>query len=405
MYSFRRTNVKKQNIKFSSRLYAILALFLPILMQYKFPILNFSVSTILICFVGIIILPLIAISFSYKDVKQIIPLSIFFLFAAFKSPSANAVLFVFIVVHLFFISLGGVELSFIRKGVELISSIASILVIFQTVFYYLTGIHVPLVISDLCIDSARSTYNSLISTGISGDIYRPSAFFLEPAHFSEYCIFGFVSSLFSKKKNFFKIFLIAIGIVCTTSGIGIALVVLSTFAYLLLHFLGTKNYLGLIKYLLALLFIFLIAYQFPFVKNAVDRVFVGEKNGGMNAFQGRLFWWDVYFGSRKITDFIWGFGGQQLPDNYFTAFMVYIYAYGIVGFLLYSIGLLVLFFKNNYFSKLLIIIIFGLTLFANITNAYYLIFSMAIIITLGRGKEDFSIVTIPNANDCILLNE
>lgn len=70
---------------------------------------------------------------------------------------------------------------------------------------------------------------------ITGELFRPSAFFLEPSHLSQYCIVYICWLLFSgnQNKSWFGVTISACAIMCTGSGMGLALVGLVLLFYVL----------------------------------------------------------------------------------------------------------------------------------------------------------------------------
>jgi len=78
----------------------------------------------------------------------------------------------------------------------------------------------------------------------SSAFYRPSAFFLEPSHFAVYCIPVIVTTLFSrtgdeKRERQIALF-ISTGVLLSTSGMGIGVVIIC-WAFYLLFIFGRKG--------------------------------------------------------------------------------------------------------------------------------------------------------------------
>ena len=105
----------------------------------------------------------------------------------------------------------------------------------------------------------------------------------------------------------------------------------------------------------------------------------------MSAVKGRLFFWEGYFGQFTAKDLTYGFGQSSLPEDvYFTSFMVYLWAYGILGFSLYTIACCQLFITSKLLAKFSVLVAFVLTFFANQANVAGMIFNFGIIITLRK---------------------
>lgn len=63
-------------------------------------------------------------------------------------------------------------------------------------------------------------YNNAITTGAVEGMYRPCAFFLEPAQYSQYCTIGLGSCLFTHRPKTKNALFISLGIFASTSGMG-----------------------------------------------------------------------------------------------------------------------------------------------------------------------------------------
>ena len=85
-----------------------------------------------------------------------------------------------------------------------ISVFMSVVVVLQTLLYYTTGITVSTDRSFL-LPFQQFFVKGVVETlqackWVFGTLYRPSAFFLEPAHFSQYCTIGLTYCLWEKEK-------------------------------------------------------------------------------------------------------------------------------------------------------------------------------------------------------------
>ena len=356
----------------------VLIALVPILMPYRIPALSYSIASVLATLLAVIMIPIIICRLNKIDFSYFFLFLLFLFYAFVKSSGVNLVVLVFTSIILIGLTTGAVDSSFFRKTIEIIAIAASIAVLFQTLSHYIVGGHIPLIIPSLCTESVQSSYSNLILTGMASRLYRPSAFFLEPSHFTQFCVFALVSSLFRKKARLKTAFLISLGMLATTSGMGIIMILVSWAFWLFIYNLeATKR--NLPKYLIMLLvalLLFIFVYQIPFIQQAVLRVTEGE------AIKGRWFWWDKYFSQFNISDLTFGFGTSSLPSEYFIGFMSYIWSYGIIGFTLYSIGCIQMFFKSKIVSKYLILLIFSLMFFANATSVVGLLFNYGAIVIL-----------------------
>lgn len=124
------------------------------------------------------------------------------------------------------------------KLIVSISTVATVYIFIQTIVFYSMGIVMPFIIPFL--EPMVSDYNDI--SGLIGwynqFYYRPQSFFMEPAHFSQYNLVSLALCLFWKEKFFEQnriktaIFL-SIGLVLSTSSIGVLIGLFIWFVYLL----------------------------------------------------------------------------------------------------------------------------------------------------------------------------
>lgn len=134
--------------------------------------------------------------------------------------------------------------------------------------------------------------------------------------------------------------------------------------------------------LIALFLVFFLLDNISFTHNIINR-FTSTSGDDYNAINGRLFWWDTYFGDFNISDFLTGFGLDNLPDGvYFTGFMKLLYCYGLIGttLLLLFLGMLII--KADIFVKVCTSLYTGLLFFADLTYYHNLIFYIGVYLAL-----------------------
>ena len=361
------------------RLYALFLSILPIVMEYKTPELHYGLATILIA-IGMLYAGAISIGRVNKiDKGLVVVLALYLGYSLYKSTGLNFLLPIAILVHISAISTGFVNFEYFRKYIETFSLVASLCVLAQQLIHITTGIHIPFINANWLTDELQY-YVPLITSGYGNEaMYRPSAFFLEPSHFTQYVIYGLGSSLFKTLPSFKKPIILSLGLFATTSGMGFVL----TFAiwgwwYLTYKRRGASR--GLIKtvIMLALLMIAALALfsNIPFFAGIMSR-FIGSGDSDYNAIDGRLFFWNSLFGGENFNSLLFGFGEQALLEEevYFTGFMKILFAYGIVGFVFYAIFLLyLLFHMKNKLCRMYVIIYIGLLFVANLTGFINIIF-------------------------------
>jgi hypothetical protein len=141
------------------------------------------------------------------------------------------------------------------------SILASVYLIIQSISYKLFNFILPWYIKWLPIHS--ETYLNADFDLLFSRFYRPSSFFLEPAHFAAYVIPMLAFVLFYKYKDSkFKSILLAaiitVALLLSTSGGGIILASFLWGAWSLKFIKGQNTYLSVLKLILVLVIVFLV---------------------------------------------------------------------------------------------------------------------------------------------------
>lgn len=188
---------------------------------------------------------------------------------------------------------GGINLKFVARSAYLVAMAAGIGIILQCICYYLFGFHLQLVVTNWLLEESHA-WVKLAQTGIIGitgkasAFYHPSAFFLEPSHMFLYFVPNLFLLLLTPEMNWLKrisAILLSIGLVLSTSGMGIALVVGAWLLQLgfckgkenilrFKHFFRMQNVLRCVAFLLIFV---VIAFCLPFLRYSILRVFVGNQ--------------------------------------------------------------------------------------------------------------------------------
>lgn len=357
---------------------------LPVIMAYKTPGLEIGLSTffIIVFFFDMVIYTLL--NFSSRSVKIIWPLFLYLIYVLIRSVGLDALLPVIVLIYVLAFSSGAAECSFLRSLIEVISCVASFSLFFQTIVHAIWGVHIPMIDSNLILTSLNKYY-SAINSGYSevSRMYRPCAFFLEPAHFTQYCIIGLGSSLYRNKKA--RSILITLGVLLTTSGFGFVLTFV-VWSWWYVSNNGIHSLQKRVKKIIALVMvvpplIFMMSLT-SFFGNVISRFITTESSGNYNAIDGRLFYWNTFVKGLSWDNIFVGLGADQLPDCYFTGFMRVVYAYGIIGLFLLLLSYILFVIKGKELTRFFSIMYIGLLFFANLTHMINLIFTFGVVLTL-----------------------
>ena len=373
----------------------------PILQHYKGIFINLAVSVFLLLF------PYVAVKFvkkryiELKYFKIALPLVVFYAFQVIDHGTSitEAGQAVVVAVYLFAITGGCFNTRYFIRVITCISIVACICIIIQYICYYLFRFHLQIVPTSLLLERNHQ-WIMLAKTGrysITGKMikfYRPSAFFLEPSHMFIYMFTPLTISMLSSDnslRNRRISFLLAIGMILTTSGMGILTTILLYVAYVsktngtgkrfsLEMFFQPKNVLKMVLFLAIGIVIYL---KVPFVRNSVDRIF-SSGNDYSNAVSGRLdSGWNLIKTMHDSQLII----GVQDSLNGVTASMSGLddtmFQYGIIGVILsyvfYVRGLFKL--KNEFACVALIII--AVSLFSQHTHSTFFIIYETFVFTEG----------------------
>lgn len=278
---------------------------------------------------------------------------------------------------------------------KLVSIIASVIVAAQILCHYVFGFHLISNIPIFLKADIAEKYAFLMNTGIDiTGMYRPSAFFLEPSHFAEY---GFMVLLWlllkdNGRNKIRNAIIISFGIVLTTSGMGIAMVVGSWIVYVIwgMDLRRIENIVKAVALVLGSIVIVALCLRLPFFQSAVNRVAVTGQ--GYNAIEGRLFFWNYYFETLSSSQLLWGCGYASEIDKYMTGFMKLLYCSGYIGVILFYLMLFQQITPKNKFKMVIILFYSVLVFFAGMTS----IINLAFYLPIFFSKSFFEQVDVKN---------
>lgn len=384
----------------NSRGYALFIAILPVIMMYEVPGIHKGMSTVLIAG-GMVYAGIVIIQNMNEYINPIIfPLIIFYLYAIPKCDSKNVLLCISVIVHITAISYGAVNVEYLRKYYEVISLFAAICVIIQFSVHLVTGHHIPMININWCLDEMAQYRHQILTGYTQENMYRPSAIFLEPSHLAKYCATGLASYLLNDNPQIEKAVVVSLGIFVTTSGMGIVMVFIVWGWWLMSRSEGysfSSKTLYIIAGIFGLGILLLLLNKIPFFNSVLARI-TGRNASGYNAIEGRLFWWDTYFGNGAWKEMIFGFGTESLPDKYFTGVMELLYSYGIVGVCLFTISIAVLVIKTNGLPRLISILFIALNVFANLIGFISVISQFGFILAF-YASEKYGLEAVERAND------
>lgn len=347
--------------------------------------------------------------------KPAIPALMLVLYTLIRSNGSYASVMVFALVAIYLIATVSrfFDIRMIFKIIIFVSCVASVLVIVQTISYYLFGKYLQMVWLDICRYDIIKGFAAEIINGksVGSSLFRPSAFFLEPSHFAGYVAIGLTDLLFSAKpvKNRFgKVILISLGLICSTSGMGVMVLIGEFVLYAVLHMknkpIGT-NILRIIICCVLALGIFAALMQINMFHLSMQRIF--GKVDGYNAIAGRTGAWHVYINNMTGTELLFGRGtagrSELNPIFHITGMVFLIYTLGIIGAILFAVMIALGMVKSNTRSFCLGGYYLLLSFFSETYVGVGLIFNI-IVIYSGRLRAKYEVDSRSDHQIC-LLNE
>lgn len=332
---------------------AIILALCPLLQHYK-GIIHSAAITALVAIAGYLILRMIKDipTIRFSNIGFILPIVIYQLYRIVNHGTSVTELGqgLVLIVFMFALVLGKIHTETVIKVGRIISIVASVCLIAQYISFYIFGVHLQMVVTSLLIPSADQwilgAQTGLASvTGRIGNLYRPSAFFLEPAHVYLYMIPQLILLLFKEKinkKSLIMAGLISLGIVLTTSGMGIA-AVFGTWVFFLAFYnekeekFSLKNILrkrNLIAIAIIVILFVLAFIYVPFVQQAVKRIFVTNRFG-KTAITGRIAKALGLVGTMAPLQWFFGVADNTHGLNtHMPGLIDVLYRHGLIGLLL-----------------------------------------------------------------------
>lgn len=323
---------KERKLNAIDKVYHFCIGLLPVLYLFNVPVLNISLGTILI----ILFIPhsLYYVLMGKQHIKRtvsIVPFLFFYVYLLlrYKGNITGTLLCVASFVNLWGIANGSIQAKEIRKVIETFALVNLALIVLQVLAYY--GMHIRIVYVPKQL--LHSEFQESFLFEQSGGLYRPTALFLEPSHYSQYCCFALISTLFpekGKKPNIKRAALIGLGCALSTSGMGIALTVAIFVWYAILNQTskGTKLF-SILKWTPMVLIVAVIFLQIPIFQTALQRVF--SDVDGYNAIEGRTHNWGQAIGTMSGKDLWFGYGYNAKFPYYLAGLPDTIYKFGLLS--------------------------------------------------------------------------
>ena len=386
---------------------ATLLALVPILQHYKGPVYNAALTVA----VGLVPYLLVRAFFIVRkmSIKQVFvqtsPVLIMVVYFLYRIIDHGTTVTEFgqcgvLIVYLLAAALGCVKGRQMCRSAVVICMIASVGLVVQYVGFYLFEHHVQMVPTDWLLPTAEQWILGA-QTGLAGitgrlnDFYRPSAFFLEPSHLYIYAFPQLFLVLFGSKTTIRRLviaIIISLGMILSTSGMGMAVVAGAWLLYFALYDEKTgtfaiSNVLRRRNLVLmgSLVIVAFLAYLVvPSVQRTVNRIFATKS--GTTAISGRIA--RALQGLEGMNVWQWIFGKQD--NTHGTAYNVpgligALIRHGLIGMVLSVELYVVALFKDRLPYKLVAAIILVTSVFSAHTHSTVGMLYYMLILLSGYG--------------------
>lgn len=378
-----RIRIKTENkVKYGTQLVcAMVIALIPILFSYKQV---FSISptyiTLMLCAPFAVIQLLNRKRISVKNLGWI---AVYLLFCLMSHGigGAEIVVTVLFLLYVLAVNNGVFNENLIWKYIIVISCIATVGILLQTLCYYLLGTRLFLCPTNLMDESIWKQYGvETANQALSAALYRPASFFLEPSMFAQYVVLPVMYLRLSEvkdRKRFRLAVFLSVGVIASTSGMGIATLIVVWLLSYWTEIVENKKLLKGLLGILAFVMFFFIAYSVSdSLRESVLRIFGMGETSNYNAFSGRTggvkFMFEALSGKPE-----WWYGtGEYIVRWYTWGFLGglfrIIYEYGMIGGILFVMVFLSLGLKMKSWHRWIAFYMLALSLVTGISKQYML---------------------------------
>ena len=374
------------------KLNSILLGLLPVIMIYRVPFTGFGLSTLMVAYLALFSI----LGLFENNGKMIIEwsLSAFFLYIILRN-IGNGLFSVFYLLA-FIVILGARHGTFKIKitmlTIEYVSLFISLIVIVQTIAHYVFGINLQTLYSAVVLDE----YRGILGYSINRGIFRPSGLFLEPAHFAQYAIIALLLNMRKEKLSAGRLIILSAAILCSTSGIGILLMI-AAYGYLLLIRTKETEKRKRLQYFLifgvGMLIVGIIVSQVPIIQSAVNRIF-GQDDTGYNAIAGRSVHWEATVQQLSGINIFFGVGPKDYRvKGFITGLNEIIYYYGYVGLGIMAVAIIdsmIKRFKDRSWNAVICIVYIALLAASDVVGFIMISFWFSLFSALSVKEESLS---------------
>lgn len=404
-----RRHSRIRNVSNLSKTFSAFLALLPVIAIYSSGIPGFNIA-------DIILILFLAISVVFKGKKPINingKIVLMFLFCIYictlplliaavdeTSPLSDVLIrtirIIFYIISAIFLSRRYLHTETFEKTVVIVSVLAVCYILIQYTFYYVFGHflagYVPF------LEVYQPGYEGVdYLTRFENHFFRPTSFFLEPAHCSRYLIIGLIFTLFNpkaRKRSSAYALIIALGILLTTSGQGYIMCIIAFLFYVFLNpnrrisFKNMGRVLGILVFATAI--VAAVYFSSDIIQNTISRLFNDSSVGAFSARMGTLF--EVLDEEPLYLVFGHGYGAVPYQDAWMSGITYVLYGSGIIGLLILFAFFIKSVFSRRICSRMLAIAFFFLFFTDDAFNSYMTVIYLSAILYYTEGVREKRIV-------------
>lgn len=363
--------MNSNNISLATKIYVFLCVLNPIFAVYISPLPGVDLGTflVLICYMFLIITnknkfkisKMLAVLIAYTVLCTVLGLT-----GVLYSSPFSIVMRLFRFITMLVLVMGiGFTTYFNKDHYIRVLSTVSLLVAGYAILQYLSYNFIGIELMNVFGPTKQDLSNLYVSSDVE---YRPASLFYEPSSVAYFltpylCYSLFVSNDY-RWSDYIKLLVVSVGIVVTTSGQGLAVLILCWLIWLLRQI---KNLRLARCFFFAGIFL-LIYYGFDF-QYTIDRIFTTDE---LNAVDARAGGYEM-IQSVSLENLITGHGFGNYDERiYFSSFAEIIFCTGYIGALLVLIMYIGFFVRGIFFQRMLVLSSFLLMAGGGIYSATFL---------------------------------
>ena len=257
-----------------------------------------------------------------------------------------------------------IDVEMLKKCVKNVSVLATAYIFLQYILYtffdfVLKGFlpWLKLYVEDYGTKDYESIYTAM---------YRPTSFFLEPAHFARYAIIGLIIILWTrdlKLKDMFLAVFVSFGVLLSTSSQGYLMLAIIWAVFAVSRASKIKN--NVVKVLVIVCvfsapILLYILFNLPYVQETILRSLSGSISDTNTALGGRFNGFS-HFAELSVFGKIFGMGFGMIPEGAWLSSAAYwLYGSGIIVFSVYVVFLISSLFKLKNEKRMILLMMFFL---------------------------------------------